>query len=81
MRSNAPAPRLAPVDPKENWPVADFVAARLDLDADDLLPTAVGHLALAKALTAYERWLADPDASLLELIDATKIALDDFSQG
>ncbi len=48
--------------------VAEFAADRLGLRPDDLIPRALGHLALASALSAYEQWLADDDADLIELL-------------
>jgi mycofactocin system transcriptional regulator len=47
--------------------VADFVARRLTLAPDDLLPTLAGRVALSVALTAYEQWL-EGDGSLANLI-------------
>lgn len=49
--------------------IADYVAAREGLSANDLLPTTVAHVALALAVTAYEHWLADPDSDLAGLLD------------
>lgn len=48
--------------------VADFVARRVKMNADDLLPSLAGRVALAIALTAYEQWLVDQRASLADLI-------------
>ena len=48
--------------------VAEFVARRLTMSAGDLLPTLAGRIALAIALSAYEKWLADTSAELAELI-------------
>jgi mycofactocin system transcriptional regulator len=56
--------------------VAEFVAARLGLADDDLLPQLVAHLCLGAALTAYEQWLRDPGADLEQLLDAALRALD-----
>jgi mycofactocin system transcriptional regulator len=50
--------------------IAEYVAARLDLEPDDLLPRTVGHVSLALALSAYEQWLDTPDGSLPELLDS-----------
>jgi len=55
--------------------IAEYVASRLDLQPDDLLPRAVGHVSLALALSAYEQWLASSDESLLDLLDAGMAAL------
>lgn len=56
--------------------VADFVAGRLGLAVDDLLPQLVGHLCLGAALTAYGQWLRRPEADLQQLLDAALRALD-----
>lgn len=48
--------------------VAGYVARRLDLDPDDLLPLVVGQVALGLALAAYERWLDGPPAALDDLL-------------
>jgi mycofactocin system transcriptional regulator len=48
--------------------VADFVASRLGLASDDVLPSLAGRVALAVALTAYEQWLADEGRDLPELL-------------
>ena len=55
--------------------IAEFVAARLGLEPDDLLPRTVGHVCLAMAVSAYETWLDDPDADLADLLDATDAGL------
>jgi len=55
--------------------IAEYVAARLDLEPDDLLPRTVGHVSLALALSAYEQWLDTPDASLPELLDSAMAML------
>jgi mycofactocin system transcriptional regulator len=49
--------------------IADFAAGRLGLAPDDLLPQVMAHSALGAALAACERWLADPAADLLVLLD------------
>ena len=49
--------------------IAEHVAVRLGLAPDDLLPRTVGNVALALAISAYEGWLADPDANLATLLD------------
>ena len=50
--------------------IADYVASRLGLHPDDLLPRTVGHVSLALALSAYEEWLTSSGESLLDLLDA-----------
>ena len=54
--------------------VARFVVSRLGGTPDDLIPRTLGHLALGAALSAYEQWLADEDADLIDLL-RTSLAL------
>lgn len=49
--------------------IADYVAERLGLDPDDLLPQTVGQVSLALSLSAYGAWLRDPDALLNDLLN------------
>lgn len=55
----------------ERWRevIARYVAARLDLAADDRLPRLVGHVSLGVSVAAYEQWLAQPGSSLTQLLD------------
>ena len=59
--------------------IAEYVAGRLGVAWDDLVPLTIGHVSLAIALSAYEQWLAAPDeptaASLAELLDAAMAGL------
>ncbi|WP_182379230.1 mycofactocin system transcriptional regulator [Nocardioides sp. WS12] len=48
--------------------IADFVAVRTGEPAGSIGPQLVSHLALARALCAYEQWLAAGDAELLEIL-------------
>ena len=48
--------------------ISDYVARRLGQDPNDLLPQTVGHVSLALALTAYERWLVDPESTVPDLL-------------
>jgi mycofactocin system transcriptional regulator len=48
--------------------VADFVARRLGVPTDALVPSLAGRVALAIAVSAYEQWLADESAELGNLI-------------
>jgi mycofactocin system transcriptional regulator len=56
--------------------VADYVAGRLGLNRDDLLPQTIGHASLGAALAAYERWLGHDDGELRELLDTVFRALE-----
>ncbi len=56
--------------------VAEFAAARLGVGVGELLPQLIAHCCLAAALTAYEQWLADPEADLPDLLDRALRALD-----
>lgn len=49
--------------------IADFVAERTGEPAASVGPQLVSHLALARALCAYEQWLATPDGELLQILD------------
>jgi len=49
--------------------VAEHVARRLDLPVDDLIPQTMAWICLGVCLAAYEQWLVDPDADLLDLLD------------
>lgn len=53
--------------------IAEHVAMRLDLAPTDQLPTLVGHVSLALAHAAYDAWLADPSASLPDLVSAQMV--------
>lgn len=55
--------------------IAEYVAERLGLEPDDLLPRTVSHVCLALAVSAYETWLDDPDADLPALLDAADAGL------
>lgn len=58
--------------------IADYVAERLGQQPDDLLPATVGHVSLAIAFSAYQRWLAQEDADLLALLDEAMAQLQDY---
>lgn len=49
--------------------VADFVARREGCEPTSLRPVLAGRISLAMALTAYEQWLADDEADLVDLLD------------
>jgi len=48
--------------------VSEFVARRVGVDVDHVLPQVAGHLSLAVALTAYDQWLLQPDLALSPLL-------------
>ncbi|NKR94779.1 mycofactocin system transcriptional regulator [Rhodococcus hoagii] len=54
----------------EGWRkvIAEYVAGRLHLQATDQLPRTVGYLMLGVAMGAYETWLADDSADLIDLL-------------
>ena len=58
--------------------IAEFVAERTGLRPHDLLPQAVGRVSLALALTAYDVWLRDERADLIDLIDQAMSQLRDY---
>jgi len=58
--------------------IADFVARRLALTSNDLLPQTVGRVSLALALTAYDRWLDRPESSLQQLLDEAMASLQQY---
>ncbi len=55
--------------------IAEYVARRIGLTPGDVLPRVAGHVALALALTAYERWLERPEADLRALLVESLAAL------
>jgi len=54
----------------EGWRkvIAEYVARRLHLQPADQLPRTVGYLMLGVAMGAYETWLADDSADLIDLL-------------
>lgn len=55
--------------------IAEYVAQRLGLRPDDLLPTTVGQVSLALTLSAYGHWLDHPELALPDLLDAAMSGL------
>ena len=55
--------------------VAEWAAARLGEAPDDLRPRVIGYAALGSAMASFERWVANEDEDLLELLDAAFAAL------
>ncbi|MGD9736107.1 MAG: mycofactocin system transcriptional regulator [Solirubrobacterales bacterium] len=44
--------------------IAEFVAARLGCDGDDLGPQAISHAALGASMAGFGRWVAHPEEDL-----------------
>jgi mycofactocin system transcriptional regulator len=67
----------------EQWRavIAEYAAARYDLDADDLLPRTIGHVSLALSLSAYEQWLREPGTRLTDLLAQTAPLLRSYVEG
>lgn len=61
--------------------IAEYVADRLGLAPEDLVPATIAQVSLALALTAYERWLADESVSLHDLLDGAMDALAGYIGG
>jgi mycofactocin system transcriptional regulator len=58
--------------------IAEYVARRTGLEPDDLLPSVVGQVSLALALTAYEQWLRRPGSSISKILDEAMGALGQY---
>lgn len=58
--------------------IAEFVAARTNTSPDDVMPTTIGQVSLAIALSAYTIWLDTPSRSLPNLIDECMVDLRAF---
>jgi mycofactocin system transcriptional regulator len=58
--------------------ISEYVARRTGSDAEAVLPQTIGHVALALALTAYERWLAEPGSTVPDLLRESLAGLRDF---
>lgn len=58
--------------------IAEYVARRLDCDPTDMTPRLVGQVSLALALTAYDTWLDDSAADLLEVLGEAMTRLRDY---
>lgn len=61
--------------------IADYVADRSGQPVSGLLPQVVGHVSLALALTAYERWLHDDVAAVGDLLREAMAQLRDHLAG
>jgi mycofactocin system transcriptional regulator len=60
--------------------IADFVAERLGLRADDLVPQTIAHAALGTSMAAFVRWVDNPDDNLEQnLRDAYRLLATAFA--
>lgn len=48
--------------------IVDYVADRLNVSPDALLPRMAGHVSLALAVSAYEQWLLEPETDLPSIL-------------
>ncbi|MFF2299316.1 mycofactocin system transcriptional regulator [Arthrobacter sp. NPDC058127] len=48
--------------------IEDYVAARLKMRPDALLPRLAGHVSLALAVSSYEQWLSEPGSDLTSIL-------------
>jgi mycofactocin system transcriptional regulator len=48
--------------------IEDYVARRLDMGSDYLLPRLAGYVSLALAVSSYEQWLLKPDSDLPSIL-------------
>ena len=55
--------------------IAAYVGRRLGQDAGSWIPLAAGHVSLALALTAYEKWLDDADAEIVDAVGQSMTSL------
>ncbi len=55
--------------------IEEYVADRLDVSRDALLPRLVGHVSLALAVSSYEQWLLEPGSKLTSILQAQMDAL------
>lgn len=58
--------------------IARYVAQRTGTDESAPLPSLVGQVSLALALSAYDEWLCDPSQPLLDLIGKQMTLLRDY---
>lgn len=58
--------------------ISEYVARRAGVDEAAVLPQTIGHVSLALALTAYERWLAEPESTVPDLLRESLTGLREF---
>ncbi|HYC81133.1 MAG TPA: hypothetical protein VEB65_05065 [Solirubrobacterales bacterium] len=57
--------------------VAEWTAARLELEPDDLVPETVSQAALGASMAAFTRWVGHPREDLETLLDEAYAVLDE----
>jgi mycofactocin system transcriptional regulator len=55
--------------------ISDYVANRLNVKPDALLPRLAGHVSLALAVCSYEQWLQEPGSDLASILAAELLEL------
>jgi TetR/AcrR family transcriptional regulator, regulator of mycofactocin system len=50
--------------------VSEFIAGRINQQADDVVPLLVGHMALGASMASFLRWVMHPEEDLSELLRA-----------
>jgi mycofactocin system transcriptional regulator len=58
--------------------IAEFAAARMGAQAQDMVPQLIAYAALGAAVAAYDQWLRDADAELEPLLE---LAMTELSRG
>jgi mycofactocin system transcriptional regulator len=58
--------------------IAEYVGRRLEESPQSWVPLAAGHVSLALALTAYDCWLADADADIVDCVEHSMRSLKDY---
>jgi mycofactocin system transcriptional regulator len=60
--------------------IEDYVAGRLGVASDALVPRLAGHVSLALAVSSYEQWLLEPGSDLPAIIEVEMEALRSYLQ-
>lgn len=58
--------------------IAEYVAERTSSDPSDPVPSMVGHVSLALAVTSYERWLNHPELELTDVLEESMSNLETY---
>lgn len=60
--------------------ITDYVAERLNLHQNELLPRLAGHMSLSLAVSSYEQWLYEPDSDLPAMLQKAMEELHSYLQ-